>query len=321
MLNGSGLNLVLSKITEMTGDGVQILIMIAVVLFYGLNFSLVAQVSAEMDSVLQIVDRLKEEGDFENWPCKNGPIRAGIILGKDDFSALQEAEEDIPNIYIMDWIEGILATQYSYRWTVKEKGIVDLEFKIMQTCLQAQEFLIRRFAESSMPPEAIHLPPRGETYGINAGDVSFARMEIKPDSYTMIRFVRNNIYVEISAREGMRTEIKSIAEDLDQLLLSRPTGDEALELMPVIKGIHASKTTIKPNNGAFLTVDIEFPEGNPGNLNPTEDFFSRVTNSVLWNENLIFMCVYSYLYPLAMGKDLPIRPRYIPRQSLFINGL
>jgi hypothetical protein len=135
-----------------------------------------------------------------------------------------------------------------------------------------------------------HLPPRGETYGINVRDVSFASMEIKPDSYTMIRFVRNNIYVEIHALEGMRTEIKSIAEDLDQLLLSRPTGDEALELMPVIKGIHSSKSSIKSNNMSDLTVDIEFPEGNPVNLNPIEEgIFGRVTDSAFSNEELIFM--------------------------------
>jgi hypothetical protein len=173
-----------------------VMITISLLLFYGFGFGQVVQGSTEIDPFLPTIERLKEEGDFDNWPCKNGPIRAGIILSKEHFSSLQEVEEDdIPHIYIMNEIEGIVATEYSYRWTVQEKGILDLDLKVMQTCLQAQNFLIWRSASSSMFMP--HLPPRGETYGINAGDVSFAHMEIKPDSYTMIRFVRNNIYVEI----------------------------------------------------------------------------------------------------------------------------
>ena len=43
----------------------------------------------------------------------------------------------------------------------------------MQTCLQAQNFLIRGYAVCSRPVDSIHLPPRGVAYNIHAGDVSY----------------------------------------------------------------------------------------------------------------------------------------------------
>ncbi|MGA1795183.1 MAG: hypothetical protein ACMUIL_04905 [bacterium] len=251
-------------------------------LFYTLGFSPVTQASADADYFSENAERLKEEGDFENWPGKNGPVRAGIILSKDHFSSLQEAEEDdIPIIRIMDDVEGVLGTRYSYGWIVKEKGKVRIKIHVMQTCLQAQNFLIWRFATCSMAN--IHLPSRGERYGIHAGDISFV-------SDHSILFVRNNIHVEITVYDEMENDLKEIAEELDQLLLSRPTGDDARELMPVIIGINASESSIKPNNISDLTIDIEFPAGNPTNLDPIEeDIFGRVTDSPFSNEELIFM--------------------------------
>lgn len=263
---------------------IPIMLTIYFLLFCTLCLTLATRSSADIDYFSENVERLKEEGDFENWPGKNGPVRAGIILSKDHFSSLQEAEEDdIPIIRIMDDIEGILATRYSYSWTVKDKGKVRVRIHVMQTCLQAQNFLIWRFATSNMAN--VHLPSRGERYGIHAGDISFA-------SDDSIDFVRNNIHVEIDAYDEMENELKEIAEDLDQLLLSRPTGEDARELMPVIKRFHPVKHPMKPDETSDLFFEIETPAKNYDylELKPLQECLDkiRVTDVNLSNDQILF---------------------------------
>ena len=77
------------------------MIAISILLLYSAGFYQVAQGSPELDIFLPTTERLMEEEDFDNWPGKNAPIRAGAILSKNHFSSLQEAEkDDIPSIYI-----------------------------------------------------------------------------------------------------------------------------------------------------------------------------------------------------------------------------
>ncbi|MGA1875650.1 MAG: hypothetical protein ACMUIA_08575 [bacterium] len=230
---------------------------------------------ADMDyeySLRSIQERLKREVDFDNWPCQNGPIRAGIIFEKAHFSSFQEAEAvHGPHAHIMDEVKDTLGTEYTYRWEVEEKGKADIRVIVTQACLQAQNFLIRRYAECSMPPEMIHIGPRGEEYDIRAGDVSFVSgMDFHQGSSTRIRFVRNNIYVEITVYDEMRKEMKSIAEDLDHILLSRPAGEEAINLKPVIRKFWATKDTVQPDEKDYLTLEIESPTSDPVIWTPPE---------------------------------------------------
>ena len=111
----------------------KVIIMIAVSIFLlSPNFAYfqwAGQAGADIDwyeyGINIIMDRLKEEVDFDNWPCKDGPIRAGIILTKDHFSSFQE-EENFHHISLMDDIDYILAVDYAYRWSVEGKGKVNI---------------------------------------------------------------------------------------------------------------------------------------------------------------------------------------------------
>lgn len=72
----------------------------------------------------------------------------------------------------------------------------------------------------------------------------------------------------------MREKIRLIAEDLDHILLSMPTGEEAINLKPVIKKFWASKNTILPNEKIYLTLEIESPTSDPVIRTPPEIIYS-----------------------------------------------
>jgi len=180
------------------------------------------KVPGSTENYLANVKRLTKLYDFANWPGKDGGIRDGF---KVDPSILPEGlvfkRIPVPGAGI-DRATGLLSAGRSYVLTRGDGGgQLRIHVSVAETCDQAQGRLIQSLVNTQMrqPP----LTPRGAEYGLDIGDICFARRG-QDGNFQSVTWVRNNIFVRMwSGVDDMRPFVEPLARALDAGILKRPT--------------------------------------------------------------------------------------------------
>ena len=106
----------------------------------------------------------------------------------------------------------------------QEKNRLEINLLIAPSSAEAHEYLIWRFVNNSL-----RVKDATPTRELRIGHVCFANGYKNENRFVGIRFIRNNILVEISAEgEKFQREARGIAETVDYLLLKEKTGEDAV---------------------------------------------------------------------------------------------
>ena len=111
--------------------------------------------------------------------------------------------------------------------TVREKNRLEINLFIAPSSAEAHEYLILRIVSGSLPHE-MRVKLVKPTRELRLGHVCFPRGYKNENRFASIRFIRNNILVEIRAKgEKFQREARGIAETVHYLLLKEKTGEDA----------------------------------------------------------------------------------------------
>ena len=177
-------------------------------------------------------NRLKAEVNFAKWSGKNEPRRVAPVLlnlfrfptitNKSPFTRKSLAGRVLirPNAGRVLHHEYILSDR-------QEKNRLEINLLIAPSSAEAHEYLIWRFVNNSLP-HALRVKDATPTRELRIGHLCFANVKNSTDRIVSIRFIRNNIIVEIIADgEKFQKETRGIAETVNYLLLKQKTGEDA----------------------------------------------------------------------------------------------
>jgi len=198
------------------------------------------------------LEKLKELADFANWPGKNGLIREGVNLNKYSIPSLSDASitSKGSQFYYQEAEDGVPAlVHHTVHWEKIKGDFLVVDLYIAESCDVIHEYAIQRFFYSSMPFE-LRVPKKDDPP--IAGEISFSGGR---------RFIRNNIFVEISPNGEMLNRIAAVAKDIDNLLLARPTASSAEEFKPMIQRFEIANSLVESNTTTKLFLEVSDPKG------------------------------------------------------------
>ena len=192
----------------------------------GCQFCMIQRSFAQSEILKADANRLKVDVNFAKWPGKNELMRVAPVLlnlfrfptitDKSPFtrkSLSRRTGTRPPNV------ERTLHHQYLLSDRQK-KNRLEINLFIAPSSAEAQEYLIGRLVSGSLP-HAMRVKRAKPTEVLLIGHICFT-------NGPSIRFIRNNILVEIRTRgEKFRKEARGIAETVDYLLLKQKTGEDA----------------------------------------------------------------------------------------------
>jgi hypothetical protein len=198
----------------------------------GCQFYMIQKSFAQFEKLKADANRLKAEVNFEKWSGKNEPRRVAPVLlnlfrfptitNKSPFTRKSLAGR----VLIRANVERTLHHEYILS-DRQEKNRLEINLLIAPSSTEAHEYIIWRFVNNSLP-HALRVKDATPTRELRIGHLCFANVKNSTDRIVSIRFIRNNIIVEIIAEgEKFQKETRGIAETIDYLLLKEKTGEDA----------------------------------------------------------------------------------------------
>ena len=198
----------------------------------GCQFCMIQKSFAQADIFRANANRLKTEVNFAKWPGKNEPMRvAPVLLNLFRFPTITDKSPLARKFTagrsgISPNVELTLRHQYILS-DRQRKNRLEINLFIAPSSEEAHEYTILRFAANSLPHE-MRVEWATPTRELRLGHVCFANGNKNENRFASIRFIRNNILVEIRARgEKFQREARGLAETIDYLLLKEKTGEDA----------------------------------------------------------------------------------------------
>ena len=198
----------------------------------GCQFCMIQKSLAQAEMFRANANRLKTEVNFAKWPGKNEPMRvAPVLLDLFRFPTITDKSPLARKFTagksgISPNVELTLRHQYILS-DRQRKNRLEINLFIAPSSEEAHEYTILRFAANSLPHE-MRVKNATPTRELRLGHVCFASGNKNENRFGIIRFIRNNILVEISADgEKFQREARGIAEAIDSLLLKQKTGAAA----------------------------------------------------------------------------------------------
>ena len=198
----------------------------------GCQFCLIQKSFAQVEILRANANRLKTEVNFAKWPGKNEPMRvAPVLLDLFRFPTITDKSPLARKFTarrsgLSPNAELTLRHQYLLG-NLETKHRLEINLYITPSSAEAHEYTIWRFVTNSLPHE-MRVERATPTRELRIGHVCFANGNKNENRFVSIRFIRNNILVEISAEgEKFEREARAIAETVDYLLLKQKTGEDA----------------------------------------------------------------------------------------------
>ena len=221
---------------------------------------------AQDDGVVRrIIKAAKVAVDFDNWPGKKGLLRAGFVFTQSDFTELDgfDVEEDNRVIGLGDGKEKTEVT----RSIIFEKGL-DRVFVTVQVSQRstddAHENLLSSLTTSQLGAEVGS--KRGEPLSVNVGDLNFINPNSKVSELSKIlkiRFVRNNVRINLSKQGADSVDLLSIAQKIDTKLIGQPTfnKNQLKAKLPTIQQFVLQSKQIPRYSSTPITLAAVDPQG------------------------------------------------------------
>ncbi|MDK1032655.1 MAG: hypothetical protein QGD94_11650, partial [Planctomycetia bacterium] len=222
-----------------------------------------AQVVAAQSGDAQRISAVKQPYDFNKWAGKTKVAYARLAsMGADiDLS-------DLPGVTMVreDPIErrpdDSLSRTYIFRPAGNERGKGgQIVVRLMKgkKVMDAHTALLNMLLGCAFGPL-----PRGETKGLEVGDICFTGLNRVASSAT---FVRNNVLVDISSGD-FNYDIRRIANFIDKAILKASTSeDEKLSL-----ALHCTRTEIKAGENLRLNLLLENLLNKEVSISPLQPF-------------------------------------------------
>jgi hypothetical protein len=165
------------------------------------------------------------------------------------------AERRADKVYVKQYLDGKLQ-DFKKRRVLSLAGLVQIELTATPSSNAAREFMISRMTLSTLPPEMIiHLYTNAERPQA-LGDLSFS-IASRADDQAQIKFIRDNIYVEVRAQDTLTADALPIAKKIDRMIMEQPilSAAQIREMKPLIKLSSKSKGIL-----SYTLSDIEDQE-------------------------------------------------------------
>ncbi len=137
-------------------------------------------------------------------------------------------------VYIEQYLKR-KSEQFKKRNALSLQGLIQIELTLAPNPNAAREFMISKMILSMLPvDELIRLYTQTERTEA-LGDVSYS-IASRSNDQVQIRFVRDNIYVEIKSQGTLTSQSLTIARKIDTLILEQPilSDSQILDMKPVI---------------------------------------------------------------------------------------
>ena len=207
-------------------------ILCLIVLLVGCQLGGIREGFAPFEKRKTDANRLKAEVNFAKWPGKNEPMRvAPVLLNLRQFSAIP-GRITLARQYLAGENHGRpnVGRPIRHEYVLRDgqkKNRIGIDLFIAPSTTEAHEYLIWRFINNSLP-HAMQVKRAKPTWVLLLGHICFASGNKNENRFASIRFIRNNIIVEILAKgEKFQREARGIAETVDYLLLKEKTGEDA----------------------------------------------------------------------------------------------
>jgi hypothetical protein len=210
-----------------------------------------------------ILEKIKEAYDFDNWPGKDGKLRQGIRLKGVDLAPYEIAS-------VRDRLATSGETILRYRVAGAKKHVFEVAVRVHDSVAQAQEALVAFLGTCT-----VRLP-RGSDSGVAVGDMSFVGKD--GDAVRTIAFVRNNVFIRVSllpspdSEAVVQFDAAAIAAKIDEQIKQEEEAAESGDLKkPVISEFTAATGQVAPDTPVEIkleasdpredTLEIRFDEG------------------------------------------------------------
>lgn len=225
----------------------EFIILLAITLFLVAGCNLIVGQNQSNDD--ESLDRLKELSDFNNWPGKNGVIRAGGILNQDRIPCLQGITE-VLNLKYPDIQEsnGKFRVLYRYNWQLSSNNLLEASIVITESCEDAHQYMIERRFYSSLPFE-LRVPKRDKVPVI--GDISF---------FEGREFIFNNIVGNLIFEGEFKENKNDFIIQLSSLFNSSPTANSCAAFKPLIIKLTLVDNKLKKGSITKLFIEVKDPQ-------------------------------------------------------------
>jgi hypothetical protein len=190
----------------------------------------------------------------EPLPTEIPPDRKENLLAH-----LTPEERDDPN-----FVEKYLSRKLdSYRQSKKYHldGSINIWICLAPSSQAAQEYLLHTMTQNSMPTEALAIGYASDKRPEDLGTISFLTESTHKDDIR-IKFVRNNICLNIRADGCFATEALPLARKIDAMLLAQQplTHEQLLARRPVVT-ISSDVDKVRMNGCRTVSYNISVPSG------------------------------------------------------------
>ncbi len=198
----------------------------------GCQFYMIQKSFTQAEIIKTDANRLKADVDFAKWPGKNEPMRvAPVLLNLFRFPTITDKSplaRALPARQVISRPNVERTLQHQYILSDRQrKNRLEINLFIAPSSAEAHEYLILRIVSGSLPHE-MRVKLVKPTRELRLGHVCFPRGYKNENRFASIRFIRNNILVEIRAKgEKFQREARGIAETVHYLLLKEKTGEDA----------------------------------------------------------------------------------------------
>lgn len=200
-----------------------------------------------------LLEKVREAYDFDNWPGKEGVLRQGVTLKKLDFSPYE-----IISVRSRLLSSGETILRYGIKGS--SRPVFEVSVTVYDSVTGAQEGLLKFLSGCTASV------PRGQTLGIDVGDINFAAK--KGNVFTNVVFVRNNILIKVKTTgSGNKSEVEIIpdasetAKKIDEHIKGMEQAEEAKDLFrPEITVFSPVSGTVKPDTPVEIKLEVKDPK-------------------------------------------------------------
>jgi len=219
-------------------------------IYFTMALGICGQLFAQDPPSEETLEKLKELADFDNWPGKDGAIRAGIdLIAYPHIAILDGAQRIHTRPPSFRRTKNSVLIGRSYTFLFSDADLVVIDIFVAESCAEAQEYFIQSLFVSSLPFE--HRVPHRDTTDV-IGDISFSSGR---------HFIRNNIFVEQFPRGELIPQQLILAAQIDSILMTRPTATNAAAFRPIIKNFSIERQIVKPGSLTRLFFEAIDPLG------------------------------------------------------------
>jgi hypothetical protein len=204
---------------------------------------------------------VKAKTDFANWGKETNQVIPGLAISPSLLPRLKGLRAAWPRAnYTLEMYQKSPYVRIR-QWWVSDQNQFEAVMVVGETFTAAKEYLLKQYIETQKKPALIKTPAKN--FQIKLGNVCFVtETDDKVEAFSTLDFIRHNVVIMLRAEGNLQTQMRAMAEKMDDLLLKHKAVKEYDQLpdIPKIKSMTLDKKIIKLGEEASLTLRIHNPQ-------------------------------------------------------------